>query len=130
MPDPPPAAAANYPTAPPPPGASPPGTYPAPPYGNWQGASAPQYRGPMMPAWLSFGGVLIVVGGLLVLIGFLVEVIANATFAGATVPNYQNYYNQMAVFDALVGVGIFLAFLGWLFHQMSRHRQMSQMMGH
>ncbi len=78
----------------------------------------------MIPAWLSFGGILVLVGGVLVLVGFLVELVANATVAGATTPSFQNYYNEMAVYDALVGVGIFLAFLGWLFHQMSRHRQM------
>jgi len=128
MPDPPPAAAANYPNAPPPPGSSPPGGYPPPPYATWQGAPA-QYRGPILPAWLSFGGILVLVGGILILVGFLVEMIANTTVASATVPSYTNYYNQLAVYDALVGVGIFLAFLGWIFHQMSRHRMMSPM-GH
>jgi hypothetical protein len=84
----------------------------------------------MLPAWLSFGGILVLVGGLLILVGFIVELIANTTVASATAPSYTNYYNQLAVYDALVGVGIFLAFLGWLFHQMSRHRQMSGSMGH
>ncbi len=123
MPDPPPAAAANYPSAPPPPGPS--GAYPPPPYSTWQGSPSPAYRGSMLPGWLTFGGILILVGGLLILIGFIVALIANTTVAGATDPSYTTYYNQMAVFDALVGVGVFLAFLGWLFHQMSRHHAMA-----
>lgn len=79
----------------------------------------------MLPSWLSFGGILVLVGGVLVLVGFMAAVFANATYATSSATNAtQNYFNTMAVFDALVGIGIFLAFLGWLFHQMSRHRQM------
>lgn len=78
----------------------------------------------MLPAWLSFGGILVLVGGVLVLVGFLVGAVGDATFATSGATNAaQNYFNTMAIFDALVGIGIFLAFLGWLFHQMSRHRQ-------
>lgn len=78
----------------------------------------------MLPAWLTFGSILVLVGGVLVLIGFIVGVIGNATYATGTGTNaVQSYFNTMAVFDALVGVGLFLAFLGWIFHQMARHRQ-------
>jgi hypothetical protein len=115
----------NSPNAPPPPPAA--GGYP-PQYAAWQGAPPP-YRAPMMPAWLSFGGILVLVGGVLALIGFLLDAVANATYATSGAANAtQNYLNTMAAADALIGVGIFLAFLGWLFHQMSRHRQMT--MGH
>jgi hypothetical protein len=116
----------SYPNAPPPPGNAP-GGYPPQPYPGWQGGPPQQqYRQPMMPAWLSFGGILVLVGGILVLVGFLVGTFGNATYAGSTgaANSAMNYFNTMAVFDALVGIGIFLAFLGWLFHQMSRHRQM------
>jgi uncharacterized membrane protein len=75
----------------------------------------------MLPAWLTFGGILVLVGGILILVGFLVALIGNASYATSS---SANYFNSMAVYDALVGVGIFLAFLGWLFHQMSRHHQM------
>jgi len=105
----------------------PPGAYPPAPYAGWQGAPPPAYRGPMLPPWLSFGGILVLVGGILVLVGFVIALIGNATYATATGANaFQSYLNSMATFDALVGIGIFLAFLGWLFHQMSRHRQMTQ----
>ncbi len=131
MPDPPPPAAMYDPNAPPPPSAAPPG-YPPGAYAGWQGAPPAPYRGPMLPPWLSFGGILILVGGVLVLVGFMIGVIANATYAsavtGATANAVQTWLNEMAVQDALVGIGLFLAFLGWLFHQMNRHRQMA--MGH
>lgn len=124
MPDPPPAASMTNPNAPPPP-ANAPGGYPPPAYPGWQGAPPPQYR-PMLPGWLSFGGILVIVGGILVLVGFLLDAVANSSAASGidTTTAAQNFYNTMAIGDALVGVGIFLAFLGWLFHQMSRHRQM------
>jgi hypothetical protein len=113
----------SYPNAPPPPQMAP-GGYPGQPYPGWQGVP-PQYQRPMMPAWLSFGGILVLVGGVLVLIGFLIGAIANSTFATSGATNAaQTYFNTLAIFYALVGVGVFLAFLGWLFHQMSRHRQM------
>jgi hypothetical protein len=127
MPDPPPAASPSYPNAPPPPESGP-GGYPPQPYPGWQGAPPQQYRGPMLPAWLSFGGILVLVGGVLVLVGFVVGAFGNATYAsalsGGSANSAQNYFNTLAVFYVLVGIGIFLAFLGWLFHQMSRHRQM------
>jgi hypothetical protein len=123
MPDPPSQAPMNYPNAPPPPENAPAG-YPPQQYPGWQGPPPQQYR-PMLPAWLSFGGILVLVGGVLVLVGFLVGAIADSTFASSGATNAaQTYFNTMAIFDALVGIGIFLAFLGWLFHQMSRHHQM------
>ena len=122
MPDPPPSVTASYPTAPPPPPEAP-GAYPQ--YPGWQGAPPPQYRGPMLPGWLSFGGILVLVGGILVLIGFVLEAIANSAYASSGAANaYMNYLNTLAWGNVLIGVGIFLAFLGWLFHQMSRHRMM------
>jgi len=110
---------------PPPPQGYAPG-YPAQPYPTWQGAPPPQPYRPMLPAWVTLGGIIVLVGGVLVLVGFIEIAIANsayATAAGATAA--QNYFNTLALGNALVGVGIFLAFLGWLFHQMSRHRQMA-----
>ena len=79
----------------------------------------------MLPAWLSFGGILVLVGGILVFVGFLMGAIGDAIVATSTSANmFQSYYNTLALSQGLIGVGIFLAFLGWLFHQMSRHRQM------
>jgi hypothetical protein len=77
----------------------------------------------MLPAWLTFGSILVLVGGVLVLIGFIFGAIGNATYASGTGANAQSYFNSLAVFYALVGVGLFLTFLGWIFHQMARHRQ-------
>jgi uncharacterized membrane protein len=110
------------PNAPPPPPAYA-GGYPAQPYPGWQQPAPPQYR-PMLPAWLSFGSILVLVGGVLLLVGFVLEAIANSAYASAdTASAFTNYFNTLAWGNALIGVGIFLAFLGWLFHQMSRHRQ-------
>ncbi|MGI0130221.1 MAG: hypothetical protein ACREDE_02465 [Thermoplasmata archaeon] len=119
MADPNPAAPPAYPNVPP---APPPGVYPPQGY-PWPASASVPYRGPMLPAWLTFGTVLVLVGGVLVLIGFLVSLIANATATSGAANAVQTYYNEMAVFDALVGVGIFLVVLGWLFHQMSVHRR-------
>jgi hypothetical protein len=115
------------PPAPPPPymaAPPPPAGYPAPAYPNWQTNPPPQYRGPMLPGWLTFGGILILVGGILVLVGFMVDLVGVASLSATSTLSSQQAY--METYDALVGVGIFLAVLGWLFHQMS----MSRRMGH
>lgn len=79
----------------------------------------------MLPAWLTFGSILALVGGVLILVGFILNVIADSTVAGSTATNaFQTLYNTMAASNALIGVGIFVLVLGWFFHQMSAHRRM------
>jgi uncharacterized membrane protein YphA (DoxX/SURF4 family) len=110
-----------YTSAPPPP----PAGYAPQAYPNWQPNPAPQYRGPMLPGWLTFGGILVLVGGILILVGFIVNLVGIASFYNSTAANAgSSYAASIETFDALVGVGIFLAVLGWLFHQMSMHRRM------
>jgi hypothetical protein len=69
----------------------------------------------MLPPWLSFGSILVVVGGILILVGFIINLVG---VAGAAT-NESGYMNAIEAFDALVGVGIFVAILGWFFHQMT-----------
>jgi hypothetical protein len=126
MADPSPNAPPNYPNAPPPPPTqySPAGGYPPQGYPGWQGAPPPQYRPPMLPAWLTFGTILAMVGGVLVLVGFILETVADSSIANSTAANaYTSFYNSMAASNALIGVGIFVVILGWMFHQMALHRQ-------
>ncbi|MGI0071339.1 MAG: hypothetical protein ACRECT_04635 [Thermoplasmata archaeon] len=121
MSDPNPSAPPPYTNAPPP--AYPPGGYPPAGYRGWQPPS-PAYHGPALPAWLTFGGILVLLGGALVLIGFIVSLVGWATYANSASANaFTSYAASMEAFDALVGVGIFLVVLGWLFHQMSQHRR-------
>ncbi len=122
MPDPPPAAVMSDPNAPPPPPTYA-GGYPPQAYPTWQQAPPAPYR-PMLPPWLSFGAILVLVGGVLLLVGFVLQAVAESAYATAdTASSFTNYLNTLALGNALIGVGIFLAFLGWLFHQMSRARQ-------
>ena len=116
---PPPDPNALYPGAPPPP----PANYGGPAgYPSWP-PNAPPYRGPMLPGWLTFGGILVLVGGILILVGFIVDLVGTASyFNGGATANLSAYAAAIETYDALVGVGIFLAALGWLFHQMAQHR--------
>lgn len=114
---------APYAGAPPPP---PPSAYAPPPYANWPPNPPPQYRGPMLPSWLTFGGILILVGGILVLVGFIVNLIGTSAFynSAGTASDLSSYAAAIETYDAMLGVGIFLAVLGWLFHQMATSRRM------
>jgi hypothetical protein len=78
-----------------------------------------QYRAPMLPAWLTFGAILVLVGGILIMVGFIVQLVGTASLSAASSLSSVQGYDE--AFDALVGVGVFLAVLGWLFHQMSLH---------
>jgi uncharacterized membrane protein len=78
----------------------------------------------MLPSWITFGSILAVVGGILILVGYLVEVVGIAAATNPTSANAgQNYATSMETSAALVGVGIFVAILGWFFHQMSVRRR-------
>ncbi len=111
---------------PPPPGyptAPPPGYAPAPMAGGWS-PNAPPYRGPLLPPWLTFGAILILVGALLFFAGYLVDLIGTASYFNSTAANAAaNYAGSMETADALIGVGVLIAALGWIFHQMSVHRR-------
>ena len=115
---------APAPPSPTPPYATPPPpAYPPPAYAGLGAPGPGPYRGPMLPAWLTFGGIIILVGGILVLVGFLVDAFGAAAYASSTATNaYVSYLNSQEAFAALVGLGAFLVVLGWLFHQMSLHR--------
>lgn len=84
----------------------------------------PAYRGPMLPPWLTFGAILILVGGVLIFAGFLVDLIGTAAYVGSTTASASNYAASIETYDALVGVGILVAVLGWIFHQAGVHRRM------
>jgi hypothetical protein len=114
----------SYQNAPPPP-PYPQGGYPPPQgYPAWQGAPPAPYRGPMLPPWLTFGSLLILVGGVLIMVGFIIDLVGTAAYAGSSATNaYQSYANSMEAYDALVGVGILIVVLGWLFHQMTIYRR-------
>lgn len=78
----------------------------------------------MLPAWLTFGSILVLVGGVLIMVGFIIDLVGTAAYAGSTSANaFQSYANSMEAYDALVGVGIFVVILGWLFHLMGVHRR-------
>jgi hypothetical protein len=81
------------------------------------------YRGPMLPPWLTFGAILILVGGILIFAGFLVDLIGTAAYFGSA-GSASNYAASLETYDALVGVGILVAVLGWIFHQAGVHRRM------
>src|SRR5271170_401441 len=135
MADPNPTPPPSYPNAPPPPG-YPQGTYPPagayPPAGTYPPSGTPAwqapppaapYRGPMLPSWMTFGSILVVIGGVLILVGFIIDAAGIAAYVTATGTSAaQNYANSMETFAVLTGVGIFVAILGWFFHQMSVHR--------
>ncbi len=108
---------APAPPSPTPPYATPPPpAYPPPAYAGVGAPGPGPYRGPMLPAWLTFGGII-------VLVGFLVDAFGAAAYASSTATNaYVSYLNSQEAFAALVGLGAFLVVLGWLFHQMSLHR--------
>jgi len=80
----------------------------------------------MLPGWLTFGSILVVVGGILIMVGFIIDVVGTASFYGNANGNLQNFANATEAFDALVGVGIFIAILGWFFHQMTLHHRSSR----
>ena len=75
----------------------------------------------MLPGWLTLGLILVVLGGLLILIGFMVFVIGIASLGSDT--TLDSFKNTLEAFAALVGVGFFLAPVGWALHQMSMHRR-------
>jgi len=116
------------PAAPPPP-PNYPNANPNPPAWNPPASGWPQnpsmYRGPMLPAWLTFGAILVLVGGVLIFAGFLVDLIGTAAYVGSTTGSASNYAASLETFDALVGVGILVAVLGWIFHQAGVHRRMT-----
>jgi hypothetical protein len=129
MADPNPAAPPGYPNAPPP--GYPQGAYTpqAPPAWQapqtWQAPPPVQYRGPMLPSWMTFGSILVVVGGILIMVGFVIDLVGTGSYFGGSggTNAAMNYGNAVQAFDALVGVGIFVAILGWFFHQMSLARR-------
>lgn len=80
-----------------------------------------------MPAWLTFGSILVLVGGVLIMVGFIIDLIGIAAYAGSTATNaFSSYAVSIEAYDALVGVGILVVVLGWIFHQMSRHRHLGR----
>jgi hypothetical protein len=82
------------------------------------------YRGPLLPPWLTFGSILILVGGVLIFAGFLVDLIGTASYFTSTAANAgSNYAASLEAYDALVGVGVLVLVLGWVFHQMGVHRR-------
>lgn len=81
----------------------------------------------MLPGWVTFGSILVVVGGILILVGFVIDLVGTASYlGGGGGGSVGGYANAMEAFDALVGVGIFVAILGWFFHQMSQHHPSSR----
>jgi hypothetical protein len=98
----------------------------APPGGHTEPMQAMRNReaqlAPMMlPGWLTLGMVLVILGGLLVLIGFMIFVVAAASLGSGT--TLDSFKGSLEGFGALVGVGFFLAPVGWALHQMSLHRR-------
>ena len=80
-----------------------------------------QYQPMMYRPFFTLGMGLVIIGGILVLVGFLVDLIGTAALsANSTFASVQAYEEG---FDALVGIGLFVAILGWVFHQMSTHNR-------
>jgi len=69
----------------------------------------------LVPSWFTLGIVLVIVGGLLVMVGFFVDLVGIASLnSNSTLSSIQSYDEAQ---DALIGIGFFLAVLGWVFHQ-------------
>jgi hypothetical protein len=69
----------------------------------------------MIPPWLTLGIILVLIGGILVMVGFIVDLVGTASLnVNSSLTSIQNYEEAE---DALIGVGFFLAVLGWVFHQ-------------
>jgi ribosomal protein S27AE len=79
------------------------------------------YQAIMLPSWFTIGIVLVIIGGLLVMIGFMVDLVGTASLSSSsTLSSIQGYEETE---DALIGVGFFIAVVGWVFHQMTIHRR-------
>jgi hypothetical protein len=75
----------------------------------------------MVPQWFSLGMLLVLIGGLLVMVGFFVDLVGVASLNDhSTLASIQSYQEGT---DALVGIGFFLAVLGWVFHQVTAGRR-------
>ena len=81
-----------------------------------------QYAPIMLPAWLTLGMALVLLGALLILIGFMVFVVGTASLGSTTtLDSFKSYLEEFA---ALVGVGFFVAPIGWALHQASGRRKL------
>jgi hypothetical protein len=108
--------------APPPPPASAPSPSP---YAGWSSPSAtPAYRGPVLPPWLTVGAMVVLAGGVLIFAGFLIEAVGTNAYAGsAGASSLSAYFDSMEWSEVLVGLGVLVAAIGWLLHQMGVHRR-------
>ncbi len=81
------------------------------------------YAPVMLPAWLTFGMIVVLLSGLLILMGFMIFVVGTASLGSTTtLDSLKSYLEEFA---ALAGVGFFLAPIGWALHQASLHRRRS-----